>query len=122
MNTRLEELLETYNNIQIEETKIKTQKDELKAQILEEMSKENTTKYLTEDNISATIAKKETFKYIDELSMIKYLQENGYNQFVELKIKTTDMNKELKKQSTLTEALSSYVTKSSVDSLSVKKL
>lgn len=122
MNTRLEELLETYNNVQIEETKIKTQKDELKAQILEEMSKENTTKYLTEDNISATIAKKETFKYVDELSMIKYLQENGYNQFVELKIKTTDMNKELKKQSTLTEALSSYVTKSSVDSLSVKKL
>ena len=122
MNTRLEELLETYNNVQLEETKIKTQKDELKAQILEEMSKENTTKYLTEDNISATIAKKETFKYVDELSMIKYLQENGYNQFVELKIKTTDMNKELKKQSTLTEALSSYVTKSSVDSLSVKKL
>lgn len=122
MNARLEELLETYNNVQLEETKIKTQKDELKAQILEEMSKENTTKYLTEDNISATIAKKETFKYVDELSMIKYLQENGYNQFVELKIKTTDMNKELKKQSTLTEALSSYVTKSSVDSLSVKKL
>lgn len=122
MNTRLEELLETYNNIQIEETRIKAQKDELKAQILEEMSKENTTKYLTEDNISATIAKKETIKYVDELSMIKYLQENGYNQFVELKIKTTDMNKELKRQSTLTEALSSYVTKSSVDSLSVKKL
>lgn len=122
MNTRLEELLETYNNVQLEETKIKTQKDELKAQILEEMSKENTTKYLTEGNISATIAKKETFKYVDELSMIKYLQENGYNQFVELKIKATDMNKELKKQSTLTEALSSYVTKSSVDSLSVKKL
>lgn len=122
MNARLEELLETYNNVQLEETKIKTQKDELKTQILEEMSKENTTKYLNEDNISATITKKETFKYVDELSMIKYLQENGYNQFVELKIKTTDMNKELKKQSTLTEALSSYVTKSSVDSLSVKKL
>ena len=122
MNARLEELLETYNNVQIEEAKIKSQKEELKTQILEEMSKENTTKYLTEDNISATIAKKETFKYVDELSMIKYLQENGYNQFVELKIKTTDMNKELKKQSTLTEALSSYVTKSSVDSLSVKKL
>lgn len=121
MNTRLEELLESYNNVQIEETKIKTQKDELKLQILEEMAKENTTKYLTEDNISATIAKKETFKYVDELSMINYLQENGYSQFVELKIKTTDMNKELKKSTQLSEALTPYVTKSVVESLSVKK-
>ena len=122
MNTKLEELLKSYNDIQVEETKIKTSKDELKAQILEEMSKENTTKYLTEDNISATIAKKETFKYVDELSMIKYLQENGYSQFIELKVKTTEMNKELKKPGVLNEALSSYVTKSSVDSLSVKRI
>lgn len=86
------------------------------------MSKENTTKYLTEDNISATIAKKETFKYVDELSMIKYLQENGYGQFVELKVKTVEMNKELKKPGVLNEALSSYVTKSRVESLSVKKI
>lgn len=122
MNVKLEELLKSYDEVQQEETRIKASKDELKSQILEEMSKEGSNKYLTQDNISATIANKETFKYVDELSMIKYLQENGYGQFVEFKIKTTEMNKELKKQSVLAESLSPYVTKSCVESLSVKRI
>lgn len=116
----LNSLLEKYVVLQAEEEKLNQQKAELKNQILEEMDKLGVNKY-TYENISATVADRESFKYNDELAMIQWCKNNGYASLIKESVNTTAMNKELKKSNLLTESLNTYYTKTLSRSLTVKE-
>ena len=92
---------------------------ELRDSILEDMGGED--EYSTPEGINVKAVVKETFKYTDEIGMIKWCEDNGYTQFITKKINTTPMNKELKKGQTLTESLKPLYTKQTSVTLTVNK-
>ena len=116
----LNENIKKYVELQEQLEVLKEQMETLKATITEEMGSE--TKVETPDGFVAQLVKKETFKYIDETSMITYLKSKGLNQFIIEKVNTTPMNNELKKGMLLTEELKPLYTKTTSYSFSVKKV
>lgn len=119
--TQLEQLITSYEQAQKELDYLTELQNERKAEIIQLMNEANEKEHII-DNIKATVVTKETFKYTDEVAMIKYLKENGLNQFIIEKIDTTPMNKELKKGLSLTESLKQMYIKNTTYSLSVKSL
>lgn len=116
----LDNLLESYVKLQKEEERLADEKTNLKNQILEELDKLGVNKY-SYDNITATVADRESFKYNDELAMIQWCKNNGYSALIKESVNTTAMNKELKKSNLLTESLNTYYTKTLSKSLTVKE-
>ena len=114
----LDNLLKEYFEIQIKEEELSTRKSELKNLIIEEMGDNN--KYISPDNVSATLTDKETFKYTDELSIINYLKKNKMENFIVEKVNAVALNKELKKKTVLSESLKPYYTKTTSTSLTIK--
>lgn len=115
-----ESAIERYNEIKLLEEELKAEKNQLKDLICAYMAAKNLTKYSNVNNVEASISNKTSFTYVDELAMIKYLQENGYTNFIKTVIDTTGLNKELKKGSTLAENLKTYYAPNTSQSLSVK--
>lgn len=115
LNEKLERYYQLQQEIESREAEMKT----LKEDIIEEMKDENISSKDT-GNVVGKIVDKTTFKYNDEISMITYLKEKGLESFVNSKINTTNMNKELKKKGSLYEDLKPYVLETSTSTLSVK--
>lgn len=117
MNTlKLNKAIVDYLNITKQEDALKAKKSELKDQIIEMMGYE--TKY-ENGYAKVTIAEKDNFKYNDEVSMISFLEKNGYDNFV---IKTIDtaLNKKLKENPESLEGLKNYYTKTVSKTLTIK--
>lgn len=119
--TNLEININNYKKIQDQIDSLEAQKNELKTQIIEEMTSNGLFNLSTEDGISAKIVDKQNFKYLDELAIMKYLKENGYDQFIKQSIDTTNMNKELKKSSLLAENLKNLYSVTTNKTLMVKE-
>ena len=117
----LNDNINKYMKLKEEYDALKEQLDELKESILVDMEQLDTDNYTTDENIVAKVVTKENFKYIDEPSMIKWLKENGYSQFIAEKVSTVPMNKELRKGLTLTESLKPMFTKITTYSLNVER-
>lgn len=109
MNKSLNEKVKEYADLKAQADSIAEQLTALKEEIVEAMGDED--EFTADDGTVAKINAKETFKYVDEASMVKWLKNNGYSQFVVEKVNTTPMNKELKKGLTLTESLKPMYTK-----------
>ena len=105
---------------QAEQDKLKAEIDQMKADLLAEMTTAGLTKVVTPE-ATATMTTKETIKYTDEPAIIKYLLDNGYNSYVETKVKTTALNKVLKTQTNLTESLNPLFTTAVSTELRIKK-
>lgn len=105
---------------QAEQDKLKAEIDQMKADLLAEMTTAGLTKVVTPE-ATATMTNKETIKYTDEPAIIKYLLDNGYNSYVETKVKTTALNKVLKTQTNLTESLNPLFTTAVSTELRIKK-
>lgn len=114
------EMIKKYYDLQKLVEEYKTEMETLKGEIISDMESKDLNKTVTEEGITAQIVNKETFKYNDEIGMIKYLKEQGLNQFIQEKINTTLFNKELKKSGVLTESLNPMFTKTITKSFSVK--
>jgi hypothetical protein len=115
----LKENVKKYLELSRQADELKAQLEELKASIVEEMESNNITKY-EDGEVNANLIYKTNIKYNDELSMIKYCEENGLNQFVTKKLNTTSMNKELKKSKSLNESLNQFYTETTTKTLQVK--
>ena len=118
----LDVMLEMYNTLQDEETKIKTAKENLKKEILEELSSRGLNSYISSNGAyKGTVAAKTTFKYTDEFAIINYLQNNNMSIYLKTTIDTTSFNKTLKNSQTLQENLKGKFTVNEVPALTVKK-
>ena len=114
----LNKKLQEYISIQKQEKELATKKLELKKSILELMGEE---KKYSNGFASATIAEKENFTYTDEVSMINYLENNGYEKYVVKNIDTA-INKLLKEDVESLSAIKPYYTKSLTESLTIKEI
>ena len=119
--TTLNEKINNYYKLSKQMSELKAQADTLKEEILKEMIAQNCKKQITENGVSATVVDKELFSYTDELGIITYLKNNGLTKFISEEINTTELNKELKKSSSLCESLNKYYVKNNKSTLTVKE-
>lgn len=119
--TNLEEKITKYAELQKQLDSLNSELSELRSEIISDMQDRNLTDFKTENGQEAKLVSKQLFKYVDELSIIKYLKENNLTQFLSEKINTSLMNKELKKETALTESLNSFYEKTDSVSLTVKE-
>lgn len=90
--------------------------DEHSQALLEDMKEQNQIEY-TNDNLVATYFAKDEVKYKDEKEVMKWLQENGYSQFVKTTTTTkvsldkNPLKKEIKTNSELAKQLESMTIK-----------
>lgn len=117
LDTKINTLFELKKNLD----QLKADIDTLQKDIIDTMTTEKVSSVTTESGIVAKTFTKDTFKYNDELKMIKYLSENGFNQFLETSINKTALNAELKKNVSLTESLQGDYTKTTTTMLKLTK-
>ena len=117
----LNENLERYYQLQKEVEEREEEMKFLKEQIVTEMKTQNITSQNT-GTVEGKLVDKQTFKYNDELAMITYLREHKLENFINSKVNTTMMNKELKAKGVLFEDLKPYYTENNSSSLSVKSV
>ena len=115
-----EERINKYAALQQQIEALKEEQDTLRLDIISDMEATGEVSFTTAEGITAKLVDKTNFKYVDELSMIKYLKENGYAMFIKEAINSSSMNSELKKSTKLAEDLSSYYQKNQVKALTVK--
>ena len=112
--------ISNYIRLQKEQEELKTKAEELKVAIIEEMEKQGIVS--TEvDNYGVNLSVRETIKYSDEPSIIRYCESNGLTNYIVKKVNTTSLNKELKKKNSLTEDLASYYVTTQSKVLTVKE-
>lgn len=116
----LENTINEYASIQVQEEVLKTRKEELRQQIISALKEEGTDSYTTSLGNSAKVMSKTTIKYLDESAIIRFFKKNNLNGFISEKLNTTEVNKELKRSQTLNESLNSYFTEEVSQSLTVK--
>lgn len=103
--------VEQLDNIIAQKEELEKLEKKLKSEITEELNKNDLTEFKVSDSLKVKLVKKTTYKYIDELGMINWLEQNGYEQFIEKTIKKPSLNKELNKGWLLTESLNKMYTK-----------
>lgn len=113
--------IQKYYELKEQMENIKAQLDILKENILYEMNNKNITKTLTEDGITATLTSRVSFEYKDELGMMRWLENNGFSDYIIKTIDTKALNKQLKTSNTLNEGLDSLYLKKTSTILSVSK-
>lgn len=113
--------IQKYYELKEQMEDIKAQLDILKENILYEMGNKNITKTLTEDGITATLTSRVSFEYKDELGMMRWLENNGFSDYIIKTIDTKALNKQLKTSNTLNEGLDSLYLKKTSTILSVSK-
>jgi SMC interacting uncharacterized protein involved in chromosome segregation len=116
----LENLVDKCRQLQMQQEKLEEEVKALKSQISEQMAKEGLDKYVTPSGVLAQLSEKETFKYLDEAAMVAWCESNNHPEYVQKKIVTTELNKELKKGMSLTESLKPNFTRTVAQVLTVK--
>lgn len=121
-NTKvLSEAVDQYMKIKEEKDKLDAKLSELKEVITEELQKNKLTKFITDNQVSASMVYKTKIDYKDELAMIKWLEENNQGAFVVKSIMTTKLNNEIKKNGIITEGLKTLYEVKMTPSLTVEK-
>lgn len=115
----LNENLERYYQLQKEVEEREEEMESLKEKIVKEMGIEGISSQNT-GLVEGKIINKASFKYNDEIAIIKYLRSHNLSGFIQTKVNTTSMNKELKNKGALYEDLKSYCTENNSITLSVK--
>lgn len=115
----LDENIKKYAELQEEIDRLTKEASSLKATILDEMGLFSSVS--TKEGYIASVSKRETIKYNDELGIIKYLEDNHLNEYITKKVDSTKLNKEIKKSTTLNESLKPMFTTTTTYALSVKK-
>jgi hypothetical protein len=116
----LENLVDKCRQLQMQQDKIEEELKAVKYQISEQMVKEGLDKYVTPSGVLAQLSEKETFKYLDEAAIVAWCESNGHPEYIQKKVLTTELNKELKKGMSLTESLKTNFTKTVSQVLTVK--
>jgi hypothetical protein len=116
----LENLVDKCRQLQMQQDKIEEELKAVKSQISEQMVKEGLDKYVTPSGVLAQLSEKETFKYLDEAAIVAWCESNGHPEYIQKKVLTTELNKELKKGMSLTESLKTNFTKTVSQVLTVK--
>lgn len=117
----LENLVDKCRELQEQSEKLEEEIKTLRSQITEQMTKEGLDKFVAPSGVSAQLIEKETFKYLDEPAIVAWCETNGHSAYIQKKVVTTELNKELKKGMSLTESLKPLYTKSVAYSLTIKK-
>lgn len=116
----LEEKILKLIELSHQENELENQILNLKESIMKEMD-EQKLKTIETSKATATKSIKTTYKYNDEEAIMKYLKENGYEKYLETKIRKTDLNKELAKNGLICEGLKSTFTKNETAELKIKE-
>lgn len=117
----IKDMLKDYLEITSQIEELESKKNELRGLVLNELGNMGVEKYADED-YSATLSYKDTFKYSDETAIINWLKNNGYENFVIEKV-DTKLNKELKSGTkALTEGLNGLYVHNTSTALTVKKV
>lgn len=111
--------IDRYFTLKAEQFKIEEEMKALKEEIIKEMKELNTTVHTSESGVTAKLGVKTTYKYKDEEAMIKWLEKNGFKNYISKKVNTTPLNKELTKGGILTEGLANFYIKNQSISLTV---
>ena len=120
MKNSIEIMLEEYFKLSQAEKNIKEKKDELNEQIKEALDKADLKKIECENGLTASIVDKVNIKYTDEIAVKQYLKKQNLLNYIVEKVNTTELNKELRKDTKISNNLKNYFTKESTQSLSVK--
>ena len=89
-----------------------TKIDALKADILAEMESKGEKEVFVREKLYATVGVNSSTGYADEEAVIKYLEDNGYKNFIKVAttIKKKELNAELKKNEALKKDINSFIT------------
>lgn len=93
---------------------------ELKESVMADMDLAG-VKSLDTDEANVTKISKVNYSYVDELAIMSYLKDNGLDNYLETKIRKTDLNKELSKRGSLCESLSGKFFTSETPYLKIKE-
>lgn len=117
----IKELLKDYTDLTSQIEELEAKKDLIRGQVLNKLGEMGVEKYV-DDDYSATLSYKDTYKYSDETAIINWLKNNGYEKFVIEKV-DTKLNKELKSGTkALTEGLNGLYVHNTSTALTVKKV
>ena len=121
LQEQLKENLEEYSKLAKQAEELKSKLEQLKGCIVENMNSLGVTSYKADD-VEGKIISKNLYKYKDEIAIVSYLKKNKLNNYLQEKINTTVMNKELKNKGLLYESLKDYVEENNSIALSVKEV
>lgn len=118
-NILLNEKITKYVRLNKEVDSINEELKSLKEDILSLMGEE---KEYTNGYAEVKLTPKQTFKYLNETEIIKWLENNGYEKFVTKSVTTTPFNNQLKKDPDAFKDLDSYISKNLSESFSCKSV
>lgn len=118
--TRLDDLVKTYEDNQMQMEALKTINEKVREDILKELAILGQTKYISADNINATIQDKNMIRYVNESKIVDVLKALKMDKFIKTVPNTTMLNKELRANTILAENLKPYFNKQKITALTVK--
>lgn len=118
--TRLDDLVKTYEDNQMQMEALKTINEKVREDILKELAILGQTKYISADNINATIQDKDMIRYVNESKIVDVLKALKMDKFIKTVPNTTMLNKELRANTILAENLKPYFNKQKITALTVK--
>ena len=121
LQEQLKENLEEYSKLTKQVEELKSKLEQLKGCIVESMDSLGVTSYKADD-VEGKLVSKNLYKYKDEMAIVNYLKKNKLDNYLQEKINTTVMNKELKNKGLLYESLKDYVEENNSIALSVKEI
>lgn len=122
IRTKLDELVKDYENNQEEIKIMQDNNEKLRLEILNELKVLGQTKYISADNISATIQDKDMIRYINEKKIVETLKALKLDKLVIVKPNIVALNKELRANTVLAESLKPYYHDQKITALTVKPL
>lgn len=112
--------IEAYADIVERIAELELKKRELSDQIKAELAAQGLNEF-ENNTVKARITSRTTFKYTDEVAIINYLRGKKLNKYINEKIATTALNKDLKISGVLRKDLCNYIEEAISDSLTVTR-
>lgn len=116
----IEEKINEIISLEHQKEELEAKQDVLKAEVMAEMD-QNGLKKVSTNEADVTKANKVTYSYTDEAAIMDYIKSNGLDNYLEVKIRKTDFNKELSKKGSLYESLSGKFSTSETPYLKIKE-
>ena len=120
--TRLDDLVKSYEDNQIQMEALEKANEKARKDILKELSILGQTKYISADNINASIQDKDMIRYVNESKIVDVLKALKMDKFIKTVPNTTMLNKELRANTVLAESLKPYFNKQKITALTVKQI
>lgn len=120
MNITTEEKIIQIIRLQHQMDELDKSISELKESVMADMDLAG-VKSLDTNEANVTKISKMNYSYVDESAIMAYLKANGLDNYLETKIRKTDLNKELSKKGSLCESLSGKFSTSETPYLKIKE-